>query len=129
MGGNNFGSLQTAIVDHISHLVDDTEKRESVKSGLNELLNVFKLEFNQVKLDILKEVNGRLKEKGMAPISLPGRSEENTYEKNDMVDNNNNDDHIEEVEIKTTTEINNTNNETTTPVQNNNDEINMQDLF
>jgi len=118
MNGNNWGSLQSSIVDHISNLIDDQDKREVVKSGLNELINVFKLEFNQVKFDILNEVNGKLQEKGMSPITLPERPNIDTYGKIETEEiNTNNEEHITETgtnDVHITEkdkEENNTNNE------------------
>jgi len=88
--GNNWEALQSAIVDHTSNLIEQEDSREAVKSGLSELMNLFKVEINQVKMDILNEVNGKLKEKGMNPITLPERKGINTYLINDLEENNDN---------------------------------------
>jgi len=87
INGNKWESLQGFIIEHISNLIDQDDKREAVKSGLNELMNVFKEEFNQVKFDILNEVNGRLIENGMNLIALP--NDGNTDTKYDNISTEN----------------------------------------
>jgi len=60
---NNWKALQTTLVEHMSLLVEDKNKRELVNAGINELMFVFKLQFQQLKEEILKEVNEGLEGK------------------------------------------------------------------
>jgi len=78
MNDNNWDTLQSAIIDHMTNLVPDKENRENVKSGLNELMYVFKLQYQGLKDDILKEVNDRLVGKSLSPITITEKK--NTYD-------------------------------------------------
>jgi len=73
MKDNNLDNLQLSMIENLTYLVDDTQKRELFKSGLNELMFIFKLQFQSLKDDTLKQVNGLLEGKNLYPIELQNK--------------------------------------------------------
>jgi len=60
MKQNNWKALQENLISHMIELIDDVNKKELVKAGVNELLYVLKIQFQQHKEEIIKQVSDGL---------------------------------------------------------------------
>jgi len=62
MKENNWKALQDNLINHMTEYVDDVNKKDLVKAGVNELLFVLKIQFQQYKEEIIKQVTDGLED-------------------------------------------------------------------